>query len=126
MPIYPPSNPLIEKFVETTDQIVESTHSLAASYEAQNEWANSLPIENYLAFLNDDVESTLERLTTRDAAAAIINAQLDAAVAEKPSIDVRFSRRIPTGISREGVSFDEETQQFIYTPPTIPEIEPEP
>lgn len=115
MPLYPEINPLASLYIATVDAIVEASHNLAAKYAAQNEQFASLPIETYLAFLNGDIPSTQQRLGARDATAAVINAQLDAVVAERPDLAALYIHRVPTGIGRAGVSYN--GAEYIYTAP---------
>lgn len=116
MSLLPQTDPVTDFLKESTLSIVEAAHNLAAQFYNQNASLNALPIEQYLSVINENPTVSNLRFSTREAFASVVNASLDAIASESPKLGERFSMRIPIGIGREGVTF--QNGQFVYTPPT--------
>jgi len=104
MSIIPTTDPVTEMLAASTLEIVRASHAVAVAFRNQNDMLNALPIEGYLALINEVPETTAMRFAMRDAYAATINPSLDSICAEKPQYAAQFSTRIPTGCGRDGVS----------------------
>lgn len=121
MSLIPTTDPITDLLKSTTLDIVEAAHNLAAKFHNQNEQLNALPIETYLAMVNENPTVSATRFEMRGAFAAVVNTALDTVIAQSPAMTQQLKYRVPTGIGRPHVTF--ENGEFIYTPPPIVEEE---
>lgn len=95
----------------------EAAHHFAVTLRNWNERIWSLPTEDLLELLNDDVPRTLAIFEANTAHANALNARLDALALPQ------FPGRAPTETGRADIAF--ENGQFVLVLPPEPESEPE-
>lgn len=94
-------------------EIANQAHALAQTINAQVGSLYAKPISEILSILNEDVGKSISLIQLRQQAGNAINTCLD--TLDSASFAERANVSMP-----EGISFDEELGQFVYTPPTPP------
>ncbi len=97
-------------------QVGEAYNHAAAVQRNANEQLWSLPLERLLAILNQNIEWSLALLQSNSTGGGALNDHLD--LLGHP----QFTNRVPLTIGRPGISFDAQSNAFVYVEP-VPEPE---
>jgi len=99
-------------------KVAEATHHAASVMASANDSYWAVEPEQLVADLNADLGTSIATMSANEAQAESLNASL--VLIDLP----QFSNRAPTQIGNPLITFD--GTEFVYTPPSEPEPEPEP